>query len=199
MAIIRIPVEINNPTFPSTAVNVWHARVETAGDLFTGGVVPYDGPLGVLHGFYTAIAGMYNGSSTIRIPNVVVNVETDEELVASAIPIINGSGTDARAPQGLSVTCSWKTSIRARRGRGRTFIGPINWEVMQNDGTVADVPRTTIEAACQNLVNESSGVNGWAFGVWGQETAGVVGANVLRDFTGVTVAQKFAHLRSRRD
>jgi hypothetical protein len=199
MAIVRIPVEIVIPGVPSACVNVWHARVETAGDLEGGGVEPFNGPLGALHTFYTAIKNLYPTAGTITIPEQVVEVSTQEIMGTSdPIPVIGTTGSFMTSP-GLAITVGWQTSIAARRGRGRTFIGPLKAGAVQDDGTVHETDKATLTTALTNLLNESKALNGWALGVWGQESANNPTPKVLRDFQGFTVAQKFAHLRSRRD
>lgn len=199
MAIFRIPVEITGGTLPSPAINVWHARAETLGDIAGVGISPYDGPLGALFDFYTVMKSMIPAGMTITIPSQFTDVDTQEEASAdSTIPAITSTGTGS-APPGLAVTVSWKTSIAARRARGRTFVGPLCTAVLQSDGTISEAHLSSVRAACQTLLDDSLAVNGWALGVYGQQSPGLATPKVLRDFTGFKVSDKFAHLRSRRD
>lgn len=199
MAIYRIPVSITGGGLPSPAINVWHCRVETLGDLEGGPTSPYNGPLGALQDFYTRTKQDYPGGMVIQVPNSIIDVDTQEETsdYTDLAPII-ATGTNA-APRGLAVTVSWKTSVAARRARGRTFLGPLSYTMLQTDGTIADAFRSTLIVELQDLLNKSTAVNGWALGVYGQQTAGIPTPKVLRDFTAFSVADKFAHLRSRRD
>ena len=199
MAIVRIPVELTSPALPSPAINVWHARIETAGDLWDGGVQPYSGALGTLHQFYQALLGLFPSDITIKVPNAVVDVQTQEEISADPLPALVGTGVDV-APRGLAVVVGWKTSIRARRGTGRTFVGPLTRSGIETaNGTPGSNVITPLATAAQALIDRSAAVNGWALGVWGQETANVPGVNVLRDFTSFKINDKYAHLRTRRD
>lgn len=199
MAIVRIPVEIRNATFKSTCINVFHARVETAGDLVGGGVEPFNGPLGALRKFYTSLKDLYPTGTTIRIPHVVVDVESQEELAGDAAADIVPAWNAAQAPHGLAVVCSWHTSIRARRGRGRSFLGPFIMEQLEGNGTPTAATITQVQAAANTLIADSTAVNGWALGVYGQESNSIPNPKVLRDFTLATVADKWGHVRSRRD
>lgn len=198
VAIYRIPVELRGGDIPSPAINVWHARVETAGDLEGVGTDPSSGVMQALKEFYTAIAGAMAGDMSIEFPQSVVEVtDQSEQTVAAVTPVLTGAGSSA--PGGLAMTVSWGTSLRARRGRGRTFLGPLNPAVLGGDGRPTASVVTQFQNAANTLLGRSTGVNGWALGVWGQESAGVLLPKVLRDFTSAKVSTQFAHLRSRRD
>lgn len=198
MAVYRIPVELVNTAFPSTMANVWHARTDTS-DVFWDPVTEENTVMGELRTFYTNIAQVLAAGTTVRFPSAIANVETQEEVQLDAIPDVTTTST-TYAPKGLSIVISWRTSSRSRRGRGRTFVGPLA-DLMLEPGTGAPAftYKQAIQDAADALVAASSGVNGWAFGVWGQQDAGVAEPKVLRDFTQGVVANEFSLLRSRRD
>lgn len=199
MAVVRIPVEVQSPYLPSPALNIFHARVDTTGDIPGWGVQPFNGPMGALHRFYTSVAARYPMDCTIVFPTEVVDVTTQEIHGGyDPLPNVASSGTNW-GPPGLAITVSWRTSVAARRGRGRTFLGPIAGAAIDTHGSMVDATRGSVQAAVNTLIGESTAANGWALGVWGQQTAGVADVNVLRDFVSGTVQDKFAHLRSRRD
>jgi hypothetical protein len=109
------------------------------------------------------------------------------------------SVADGAAPPALAIVVGWKTSSGTRRGRGRTFLGPVRSGTIQSDGTVSTTILGDLNAAATTLVNASLVDNGWAVGVYGQENAGDPGGHVLRDFQGHKIRDVFAVLRSRRD
>lgn len=201
MAVYRIPIEIINPNFPSNMANVWHGRTDTTDD-FWDPVDETSSLLGALKAFYTVVAGVVAKDTKFRFPTAIVDV-TDPaaptEVNVTAIPDITSSITTL-APKGLSLCVSWRTSLRARRGRGRQFLGPMGDGMLDpNTGLPYEPNRLVIQDAVDDLVAASTAVNGWALGVYGQETAGVAEPKVLRDFVAGDVAKEFSLLRSRRD
>lgn len=197
MAIYRIPITLTNPNMPSPAVNVWHCRTDTS--VFTGSDwVSAGQPLGELATFYGAIKGYLAQGTVVTFPTQLVEVETAEETSVGAIASISATGTTT-APPGLALVLSWKTGTAARRGRGRTFLGPLTQSMQDANGRPSSAPKGTFLTAAQALLTASAGANGWALGVYGQESKGMPDPKVLRDFTTVTIGNEFAHLRSRRD
>lgn len=197
MAIYRIPVKLESTLLPSPAFNVWHARVDTSAAGFDW--VSPTGPIGALEDFYQALSqSLLAPNLTISFPSSVVDVETaDEEPVDAVTPWTTQLGD--WAPPGLAVTVSWKTGSASRRGRGRTFLGPIRTLAIDTSGRLAAGPKADVTTAVNALVATSSGVNGWAIGVYGQQDKGILEPKVLRDITSGVVSGEFAHLRSRRD
>jgi hypothetical protein len=110
-------------------------------------------------------------------------------------------------PASQALVVSWRTSLRGRRGMGRTFIGPLNDGNMSNSGLPEASRVATLTAGAQALVDASDTANGWAIGVWGlvdpwndwsvPPPADV--PRVHRDVVSTKVTPKFAVLRSRRD
>jgi hypothetical protein len=133
-----------------------------------------------------------------------VEEETSTEYVLTFAPV-SGSGTGS-APQALALVVTWRTEVAARRGRGRTFVGPLAPAVVATDGTPADTARSTLATAAAALVSSSQGFANGAIGVWGYQSAYTGEGDrppgqprVLRDFTGSTIRDLFGILRSRRD
>lgn len=193
MPILRCPIELKNTSLPSSAFNIWHIRTTVDGT--------DPGPaLSALSTWYTALKGYLAPGTTVVFPAALVDVNTDTEQTIASVPAtIAGSGTSWTAP-GLAVTFSWKTTVRARRGRGRTFFGPLAASTLGSDGRPSGPFLTTANSATTALVADSAGnTNGWAFGVYGQQSAGIAEPKVLRDVTAYAIGSKVAHLRTRRD
>jgi hypothetical protein len=106
----------------------------------------------------------------------------------------------------LCVCVTWRTTLVARRGTGRTFLGPLAGGSMSADGTPDDTILANVRTRSQALVDASRSDNGYAIGVYGLESPwGGVGPapsdtpRVLRDIIGYRIRDQFAVLRSRRD
>jgi hypothetical protein len=198
VAIYRVPIEITWPGPGSPGANVWHVRVDgvDAGLLQTA--------VGALNTFYSAIINEYANGTTVSLGEVV---DVQERTYASpswtAIPPSAAAGA---APPHLAVVVSWRTSLARRRGMGRTFLGPLAFGGIEDDGTPNDLGLSLIRTAAQDLLDASTGGGGWAVGVWGLDTSVPEGLedtetqpHVLRDYIDFRVRDQFAVLRSRRD
>jgi hypothetical protein len=122
---------------------------------------------------------------------------------------IASTGTGQPLPPHDSVVVSWRTELRARRGMGRTFIGPLTDAAQGSDGTPFATFLSDLVTAGNTLLEASEAdTAGWAVGVWGLQSPGeydqfgrlIPGqAHVHRDCTSFKIRDKFAVLRSRRD
>lgn len=113
---------------------------------------------------------------------------------ATAVGSHTGTGTGGySAPSGGCITWNTETILDGRRLRGRTFIVPMSGDLYQDDGTLADSPRTAMEEGAAALVLAQSS----SFVVYHRKTSGHAGGNGL--ITSATVHDKAAILRSRRD
>lgn len=203
MAIFRVPINITFPGAGSPGANIWHIR--TIDPTTSGELVNASALIGFIRTFYNTLAA-YFPATTVFSLGTVTEEETSREIVPT-MATVTGTGV-ASAPQLLALVVTWKTSIAARRGRGRTFVGPLATACMQNDGTPVATLVADANTAAQTLVNASlAGANG-AIGVYGYQNAKLPGkANlrnpddprIFRDFTGKAIRDLFGVLRSRRD
>lgn len=197
MSVWRMPVNLQWTGPGSPGANIWHFRLEA--EVFDK--AEFDAAVAAIHDFYQGLVNnnIYSPSVLIDAESAV-DVETQEERVVDFGAIAPGSG-GTEAPEVLQIVAGWRTSIAARRGRGRTFIGPLAASTMDPNGSVANTPRQVVVDYAQTLVDASTAANGWAIGVYGLQTSGggPTAPRVLRDFTGVKVRDRFAVLRSRRD
>lgn len=203
MTVYRLPVEISYSDAGSPGVNVWHVRTEES---FMVSTSQLQAATDAIRGFYSQLsypagggAGIWAGGTTFRL-GTVVDVAT-QEVATPAWPDLEFTSSSADAFPGLAIVVNWRTSLAARRARGRTFLGPLGADTVATDGRIASSARATVLAAAQYLVDASDNVNGWAVGVYGLQTpnTGPTGTKVLRDITGHTVGLTFGVLRSRRD
>lgn len=209
MGTFRLPVNLewNGPGSPG--VNVWHFR--TVNEL-----PPFGTPQVVadaLRAFYQQLAATDWGGggagifpATMRInASEAVEVSTQESAPVDWTEVYVDNGVND-APPIAQICISWRTSVAARRARGRTFLGPLGAHVVAADGTPFPGVLSLVSDAAQALVTASSGVNDWAVGVYGLQNPAPQGTTdwsnlprVLRDFTGFRITDQFAVLRSRRD
>jgi hypothetical protein len=198
MAVFRIPVELSWPGTGAPGVNVFHLR--TTEDSGTpGNDLIVDEALDHLETFYTWVANnILVQGTTVRMGGDIVDVTTQEGLTAPERTVTNLGATDA-APPALALVVGWKTSLVARRGRGRTFLGPLALNVIQTDGTPNNTILANLQTQVNTFVSESMAIAGGAFAIWGQESAGLEEPRVARDIVSGNVRDIFAVLRSRRD
>ena len=204
MAILRVPINITWAGNGSPGVNVWHVRTTT--DESIGADLNI--MLGHIRTFYDTIKAMYPAGTTLALGDVV-DVQTREFQSGTFATIAAGAAGSALPPSN-QICVSWRTSLAARRGMGRTFIGPLTVNTLEANGTIAPTWLTTMTTAAQALVDASTGSANGAVAIWGLESPApsvlpgqtqdyAALPHVARDITGFRIKDKFASLRSRRD
>jgi hypothetical protein len=203
MAIFRVPVNIVFPGAGSPGANIWHIR--------TSSLVPAtelsqaNSLIGYIRTFYNSLTAL-QPTGVVYTLGTVTDVTSSREIVPT-MTAVSAIGTGSIA-QALAVVVTWRTSIAARRGRGRTFVGPLATAVQQSDGTITNANLTTIQNSAAALVSSSLLDGNGAIGVYGYDAAKPAGkanprnpadAKIFRDFTGSQVRDLFGVLRSRRD
>lgn len=192
--VYRMPVILKGP-FSGEAVNVWHFRKEDV----AGG-----SPVAAIRKFYERLAvnvveaGSILASGTRITAPVAVDVETETVIDPGFDPLTVEAG-HGMAPVRLAICVTWRSSLAARRGRGRTFVGPLGGQVVHPDGSVKPQALTAVKTAADELVNTSLVDGNGAVGVWGLDHKGGLpdAPHVLRDIVAASVKQDFATLRSR--
>lgn len=201
MAVYRVPFNVTFSGAGGPGANVWHVR--TLSD-FSPVNTDLQGLVNNIRTFYTSCASLYPNTATITL-GTVTEVGTSNESVPSFTAVV-GTGGTGLAPQALALVVTWRTSVAARRGRGRTFLGPLASGAMQTDGTVADALLGTARTAATALVTASTASGNGAISVYGLQNQ-ATGDNpdyaslphVARDITGSQIRDLFGVLRSRRD
>jgi hypothetical protein len=200
MTIWRMPVSLTGTVPGGPFINVWHFRLSSTpvADGSIGKVISE------LRAFYTGLIfsvpniGPTLGPGLSITAEFATNTETQEQIPVTWAPMPTGSAGTV-APTRLALAVSWKTTIAARRARGRTFIGPLNRAVIGDDSLPKPQTIDQVRNTATALVNSSLEDDLSAVGVWGLEAAGggPQSPHVLRDFTGASVKQHFATLRTR--
>lgn len=209
MPIFRVPVNVTWTGSGSPGVNVFHVR--TVSEVFNQ--LELDSAVDAIHQFYTTAAftrsagGALFANGTSWTLGEVVDVDTQEYRTADWTTLTAASSAKDLPPS-VQMVVGWRTSVAARRGRGRTFLGPLSEFASEADGTPSADCLADLRLAANNLVNASLAGNGWSLGVYGYRDAFDTSSGntrpandprVLRDVTQASVKDRFAVLRSRRD
>ena len=203
MAIFRVPVNIAFPGAGSPGANIWHIR--TADAVIGTELAQANTLIGYIRQFYFSNITEFPATTVFSL-GTVTEEETSREIVPTW-STVTGTGVGS-APQALAMVVTWRTAIAARRGRGRTFVGPLSTATMQNDGTPSTSSRNAIVAAAAALVTSSMAYGNGAIGVYGYDGPKTPGVDnprdpedpkIFRDFTGSAVRDLFGVIRSRRD
>jgi hypothetical protein len=193
MAIYRLPVKITHPALGGDGVNIFHVR--TGGGI--GEVATVNRAVGWLSTFYDAIDAVFPTGTAIQFEGTAVTVATEEPEYLEGLDTFNhaGAGGASVLPPANALVVGWRTSSATRSGRGRTFLGPMATPTAQADGTVTESWLSLVRTAAAAMVSssEAADADGVALGVFSPTQ------NLLRDFTGSSVKDRFAVLRSRRD
>jgi hypothetical protein len=192
MAVWRTRVNLAFAAGEGVGTNTWTVR--TVSD--TGSTSQIATLMGGVQSFYTAIQATFPTNSTFTWDGTAQQLGVpDPQLITPASPwTVTGTGaasTYGPAPAMICVT--WRSSLANRRGRGRTFLGPLIPGAFQADGSLATATLGGFRTAAANLVtfSTSSAVAG-ALAVWSETD------QVARDFIASSVTDQVAVLRSRR-
>lgn len=193
MTIFRVPVTITTPGIPGGPyMNVWHCRTIGPGNEDN---VQLGEALDALQDFYVGVRDYYPNLTEVRMGEGMIKdpLGTPEYQADDPRSIITGGVAGGSATALLAIVVSWRTSSASRSGRGRTFVGPFSTSATSGDGTPNDIVVNGVRSAAEQLVDDSTGSGGWAWGVLSTKQG------LLRDFTGSTVRDRWSFLSSRRD
>lgn len=188
MAIATIPVKIMW-TFGGTppGANVWHARADDIG------LNPYEDQVGWIRDFYDDIKEAFHAGTVISFDGALspVNDPDSGGIVAPPWSITGTGGGDPLSP-GLCALIRWQAATGGRKGKGRTFIGPLSEGMNDSNGQISSSATTLLETSAADLVEKSDSFSNGALGVYSRTDG------LLRDFVSSTVDRQFAFLRGRR-
>jgi len=103
-----------------TNVNVWHTK--------RGGGTTSDASLAAatIQQFYDTVKAQFAASATISVDKCIDLSVSPPQYVPITVPALVTSTGSGRSDARLACCISWRTNVATRRGRGRTFIGPLN-------------------------------------------------------------------------
>jgi len=193
MPVYRGVWTIDHPSLGGTGTNTWHCRITSSAG--SPDEKPALNGLNVALGqFYTAIEDIYAGGAHLHFNGEWTQIDVPEPRIVAADTndVVVGGTTDA-LPPATCIVVGWRTEAATRRGRGRTFLGPLRTSVNQSNGTPLETVRAEVETAAADFIDQFDGLDGSAFGIWSEADS------VLRDIVDGRVRNEFAVLRSRRD
>lgn len=170
---------------------MFHIRFDTIG-------LPGEGPIFTLtqliRDFYDDIKGILPTTYTVRFAGEAQGVGAEQGDTFEADPwTVTGTAAFGYAPPADALLVKWSALTGGRRGRGKTYLGPLTIWALEDNGTPKEEVRSSVQAAADALVSASlSDLNG-AVGVYSRVDG------LFRDFASATVPNSFASLRSRRD
>lgn len=192
MAVWRATWTLEHPSLGGVGTNTWHARTTAVTD--PGQLIELNALNAQLGALYVDLEGIYAGGTVIAFNGEWTRVDgATPDIVGADVNALVVGGTAAPLPPATALCIGWRTSVATKRGRGRTFLGPLNTACLQDDGTPTTATRTTVLDAALAFIDAFDDVDNGAYGVWSAADS------VLRDFTQGRVADQFAVLRSRRD
>jgi hypothetical protein len=191
MPTYRTAITLDHPNLGGTGTNTWHVRTTVGGpgeDIELGGLTD------ILQTFYASGETLWAPGTIIRFNGEWTDVAGDNEVDSGVDPwTVTIDGTPSSMPPANCVVVGWRTSSGGRSGKGRTFLGPIDRDAAEDNGTIASGPLTLARERAAALVESSDSFANGAFVVYSQQES------LARDFTGSAVRDQFAVLRSRRD
>lgn len=188
MGTFRAVVKIADPILGGTGVNVFHGHLadDDPDDL---------GPLMVsVHSAYEDSALLFPSTTEITWDGTATTLGSSPMLLEALDDAWSTAGTGGThpAPPANCLVVGFSTALRTRSGRGRTFLGPLDRDQVQDNGTPYEATRDIVAGTWQDVIDSQTG-NPNYLGVWSPTD------EVLRQWTSAKVANRFAVLRSRRD
>jgi hypothetical protein len=192
MGLYRVTVGLKFDVGSGGGTNTWHIRTSGTPDSDQAGI---NAAMSALKDYYTAVAPSVPPSYRTSWNGEALQISVPApQALASTGWTVNGAGSAADwAFSAIQIVTTWRSAVANRRGRGRTFYGPLDRSCMEGDGTLTTGALARMRTAATALCSASLADTGWAFGVW-SATDGV-----HRDFVSASVKDEGAVLRSRRN
>jgi hypothetical protein len=157
MSVVQYVGEITATPATGTGpyANVFH--------IFTGtpSVARANAHIGALKTFYTTlVGGAFPTSSSVLLGRVVTVVDANPPVYipATSQTVTGTNGTGYLAPQVCAVI-SWKSSVATRKGRGRTYIGPLAAAMGTSAGNFAAGNLALIQSAASALITAITAID----------------------------------------
>lgn len=192
MGVFRANVDLTFAAGEGVGTNSWTLRTASAG--FDG--VQIAALMGFVQEFYTDVSGLFPATSTFRWDGSVQDLASPAPVFsppATPWTVTGSNATGGYEPVAAGVCVTWRSSLATRRGRGRTFLGPVVAGASEPNGTPNAGFVSLVRDAAASLVASSSTASGTgALAVWSELDG------IARDFVGSSVTDQFSVLRSRR-
>lgn len=192
MGLYRIIVNIEHPAAVGPSMNVWHYRTNLSPT-----ADPPDADLenafAPLQAFYTAWQADAAGGTVFTCSGTATRVTDDLEVSTDEGWGFTVSSTDPAMGSQTAFVIGWRTSVGGRRGRGRTFCGPLATGATSANGTPSATALGHFADAGDVIVDHNvAELGNGAFVVFSRLD------NVGRDITAHRERDVFAVIRGRR-
>lgn len=191
MAVGRMVVELHHAALGGTGTNTFALRVDGA---FHANTPAWEEVADSVHQFFSDLVQVYDSSTTIDFDGEIHGLGPDEGETTSVDSWtetgITGGGVLAPA---LAMCITWKTQSGGRSGIGRTFVGPLAFNVGEPNGTPTEAALGNVNLRATELVERNIALGNGAVAIWSTKDS------VARDITSGRCKNQFAVLRSRRD
>lgn len=187
VALATIPVNIAW-SFGGTppGANVWHVRADELG------LDAWEDQVGWVRDFYDDIKEAFHAGVVISFDGNLSPVNDDDSGGITAPPwSITGTGGGDALDPGLAILVRWQCATGGRKGRGRTFLGPLSEGLNGANGVITDSALDLVATAAADVVEKSDSASNGALGVLSRKDG------LFRDFVSSSVAKEFSYLRGR--
>jgi len=190
MPTYRAAVRLDYPGDGGPGFNSFHFRSPGGDNLGTG----TGGAAAALRSFYGEILGSLAPLVRVSFDGHWSEVGSGGDGIEVGGWVQERSTGSQVLPEFVAGLLSWRTARAGRTGRGRTFLSPLDRSVIENNGNLREEVRDTIVSAARStLITPFASAGNGAFGVYSRT------ANVISDFSSVSMGLEFASLTSRRD
>lgn len=184
-------IRIGHPSLGGFGSNTWHFRTTTDGQAAENNA---EAAMGAVRQFYLDCGIALPDTAEFHWDGQAIGIMNDEGTVVECDPwTVAGLVAGTALPPFTCINVNWVGSTGDRSKRGRTFLGPITTQALQDNGTVLGNVLTAVRDGAQTLVADSMLEQQWAMGIFSRQE------NLMRDFIASSVRDQFASLRSRRD
>lgn len=161
-----------------------------------------DGSITKAYNWMSSVASRVPASVTLSISSSVEIIESSngqlQRFMQGTPPAaIVGTGTGAYSAASGAVVNWYTDGVRnGRRIRGRSFLVPLAGSALDTNGTIADTQLAALRTASNGLITATGAGD---FGIWARPTTPGGTDGQWNAVTSMTVPDKVAVLRSRRD
>lgn len=190
MPIYRTQARIDYPGDGGPGYNAFHFRTTNVPDSAS----QLEAATNALGAFYSRILNRLQGNAVVVIDGVWSGLGS---AVGTGFDFPNQSlsvGGGTALPEFVSINLRWFSSVAGRRGRGRSFIGPLTQGVLAENGNLAPAVQSAVaDAATEELIEPFDGNLNGAFGIYSRTNG------TISDWVRAQVPAELASLTSRRD
>lgn len=152
MAIDLYRVTVNVQDWNGLNVNVFHCDSSTVAPADFGAAA-----FTLFSTFYGDIESIYTSSAIVGIGQIIDLSTTPVTYVPFDPTPFTMSVSGSRADARQAITVTWRSAVATKRGRGRSFLGPLNVSFFDDtSGLIESSYVTAIDSAAAALINSAN-------------------------------------------